>query len=52
MLTCGSMVSNPPVMQEMQVQSLGGEETLEKKMIIYPSILAWRIPGIEKPGWL
>ena len=36
-------------MQEMQVQSLGREDPLEKKMAIH-SILAWEIPWTEEPG--
>ena len=39
-------------MQDMQFQSLGGEETLEKRMATHSSILAWRIPWTEKPGRL
>ena len=39
-------------MQEMQVQSLGGEDPLEKKMATYSSILAWKIPWTEEPGKL
>ena len=34
------------------VQSLGQEDTLEKRMSTYSSILAWRIPWTEKPGRL
>ena len=30
--------------QEMQVQSLGREDPLEKDMATHSSILAWRIP--------
>ena len=26
--------------------------TLEKEMATYPSVLAWRIPGMEEPGGL
>ena len=37
------MVKNLPTMQETQVQSLGREDPLEKRMAIYSSILAWRI---------
>ena len=48
----GSVVKNPPAKQEMQVQSLGLKDTLEKEMAPYPSILAWEIPWREKPGWL
>ena len=39
-------------MQEMWVPSLGGEDTLEKKMATHSSILAWEIPQIEEPGGL
>ena len=40
----GSEVKNHVPMQEMQVQSLGGEDPLEEEMAIHSSILAWRIP--------
>ena len=46
------MVKNLPAMQETQVQFLGWEDTLEKEMAIYSSILAWRIPWTEEPGGL
>ena len=39
-------------MQEMQVQSLVGENPLEKEMATHPSILAWRIQWIEEAGRL
>ena len=39
-------------MQEMQVQSLGPEDPLEKKIAIHSSILAWEIPWTEEPGGL
>jgi len=39
-------------MQEIQVRSLGWEDPLEKGMAIHVSILAWRIPWTEEPGWL
>ena len=39
-------------MQEMQVQSLGQEDPLEKEMATHSSILAWRIPRTEKPSML
>ena len=39
-------------MQEMQVQSLGQEDPLEKEMVALSSILAWRIPWTEEPGGL
>ena len=48
----GSVVKNPPAMQEMRVQSLGLEHPLEKGKAIYSSVLAWRIPWTEEPGEL
>ena len=36
-------------MQEMQVQSLGEEDPLEKEMATHSSILAWKIPWTEEP---
>ena len=38
--------------KEMQVQSSGQEEPLEKKMATHSGILAWRIPWTEEPGGL
>ena len=35
--------------QEMQVQSLGREDPLEKEMATHSSILAWIIPWMEEP---
>ena len=46
------MVKNPPAMQETQVQSMGQENPLEKRMATHSRILAWRIPWVEKPGGL
>ena len=46
----GSAVKNLPVMQEMQVLSLGQEDPLEKETATHASILAWRIPWTEEPG--
>ena len=46
------MAKNLPAMQETQVQSLGGEDSLEKKIATHSRILAWRIPWTEKPGKL
>ena len=45
-------VKNPPVMQETQVQSLGGEDPLEEGMATHSSILAWEIPWTEESGRL
>ena len=39
-----SVVKNPLVKQETQVQSLGQENPLEKKMATHSSILAGEIP--------
>ena len=36
-------------MQQMQVQSLGQEDPLEKEMATHSSILAWKIPWREEP---
>ena len=46
------MVKNLPAVQEMQVQSLGREDLLEKGLAIHSSILAWRIPWTQEPGVL
>ena len=35
-------------MQEMRVQSRGGEDPLEKEMAAHSSILAWEIPWTEE----
>ena len=48
----GSVVKNLPATQETQVQSLGWEDPLEEGMETHSSILAWRIPCIERPGGL
>ena len=48
-------VKNPPAMQEtqnMQVQPLGWEDTLEKEMATHSSILAWERPRTEESGEL
>ena len=44
----GSVVKNPPTMQETQVQSLGQEDPLEKGITTHFNILAWRIPWTEE----
>ena len=46
------MVKNLPAMQETWVQSLGQDDSLEKKMATHSSILAGRIPWTEEPGRL
>ena len=46
------MVKNPPAVQEIQVQSLGQKDPLEKEMATHSSILAREIPWTEEPGGL
>ena len=46
------MVKCLPAMLETQVQSLGGEDPLEKEMATHSSTLAWEIPWTEEPGRL
>ena len=46
------MIKNLPAIQEVQFQSLGQEDPLEKEMATHSSILAWRIPWTEEPGGL
>ena len=46
------MVKNLPAEQEMQAQSLGWEDPLEKEMATRSGTLAWKIPCTEKPGRL
>ena len=46
------MVKNLPPLQETQIQSLGQEDLLEKRVATHSSILAGRIPWSEEPGWL
>ena len=45
-------VKNLPAIQKTRVQSLGGEDPLEKGMATHSSILGWRIPWTEEPGEL
>ena len=39
-------------MQEIQVQSLGQEDPLEKEVAAHSSSPAWRISWTEEPGGL
>ena len=51
----GAVVESQPANagdKEMQVQSLGWEDPLEKEMATHASILAWKIPWTEVPGGL
>ena len=45
----GSVVKNPPPMQETWVYSLDWEGPLEKEMATHSSIPAWGIPRIGQP---
>ena len=45
-------VKKLPAMQETQVQTLGQEDPLEKRMATHSSIPAWKIPWTEEPGGL
>ena len=44
----GSVVKNPPAMQETRVPPLGREDPLEEGMAAHSSILAWEIPWTEE----
>ena len=46
------MVKNLPAMQETWVRSLDWSDPLEWEMATHASILAWKIPWTEEPGWL
>ena len=46
------MVKEPVHNAGDQVQSLGGEDTLEEGVATRSGILAWRIPWTEEPGRL
>ena len=51
-ITSVSVVKNPSAMQEMQVQSLGQKDPLEKEIATLSSILAWEIPQTEEADGL
>ena len=49
------MVKNPPANAgdiRDSVRSLGQEDPLEEGLATHSSILAWKIPWTEEPGWL
>ena len=48
----GSVVKNPPAMQEMLVQFLRWEDPLKKEMATHSNILSRRTPWTEEPGKL
>ena len=47
-----SLVAQPvkdlPAVQETRVESLGGEDPLEKAVATHSSILAWKVPWTER----
>ena len=44
------MVKHLLAMRETRVRSLSREDSPEKEMATHSSILAWKIPWMEKPG--
>ena len=52
LVASGLAVKNLSAVQETRVQSLGGEDPLEKEMATRSSILAFSIPRTEEPGGL
>ena len=46
------MVKCLATMRETRVQSLSGEDLLEKEVATHSRIVAWKIPGKEEPGRL
>ena len=46
------MVETLSAMQETQVQSLGQEDPLEKRMATHSFMLTWRTPWTKEPGGL
>ena len=46
------MLKNLLAVQETWVQSLGGEDLLEREVAAHSSILAGKIPWAEEPGGL
>ena len=46
------LVKSLAAMQKTWVLSLGWEDPLKEEMATHSSILAWRIPWIEKPRGL
>ena len=43
-------MKNPPAVQEMQVQPLDGEDSLEEGMATHSIFLAWKTPWTESGG--
>jgi len=47
------LVKNLPAnAEQMQVQSLGREDLLQKEMATHSSMLTWEVPWTEEPGRL
>ena len=46
------MIKNLSAVQEMEAQSLGLKDPLEKGMATHSSIVAWKIPRTKKPDGL
>ena len=46
------MVKSLPAVWGTRVRSLGPEDALEKELVTYSRILAWKIPWLEDPGRL
>ena len=45
-------VKNLPTVQETWVLSLSRDDPQEKGMVTHSSVLVWKIPWTEEPGWL
>ena len=48
----GSVVKNPPAMQQTWVRSLDREDSLRNEIATHSSILAWELQWTEEPGGL
>ena len=48
----GSVLKNPPDKKEIEVQSLGWEDPLEKEMATHSTVFAREIPRREESGEL
>ena len=48
----GSVVKDPPAVQQMLVQSLSQEDPLEEEMVTHSNILVWKISWTEERGEL
>ena len=48
----GTILNNPPAIQETQVPFLGMEDPQKKEIVTHSSILSWEISRTEEPGGL